>query len=170
MTFINFEGSKKMLAVLIVDDHDLVRFSIKSLLADRKDITIAGEATSGEEAIQLARSLKPQVVLLDLQMPGIGGMEAARKLLQLDPSPKVIVLTSNEDSILPQHLIRIGVQGFLTKHATIDEISKAIHQVIAGKNYITPHLAQQIALNQIGNPEQSPLAILSGREVQIMWN
>jgi two-component system invasion response regulator UvrY len=158
-----------MVAVLIVDDHDLIRFSIKTLLAAQRNVTIVGEATSGEQAVQLARSLKPQVVLLDLQMPGIGGMEAARKLLQLNPAPKVIVLTANEEAVLSHHLIRVGVQGFLTKQATIDEIIKAIYQVAAGKNYITSHIAQQMALHQIGRTEQSPLTNLSGREVQVMW-
>jgi len=158
-----------MINVLIVDDHDLVRHGIKKLLASTSDIKIVGEAETGEEAVQIARELKPDVVLMDLKMPGIGGIEATHKLLRANPTIKVIAVTSCDEDPFPSRLVRAGAAGYVTKTAKVDELVTAIRRVYDGHIYITPEVAQQMALRQATNAAKSPFAELSERELQVMW-
>jgi two-component system invasion response regulator UvrY len=155
--------------VLIVDDHDLVRLGIKKLLANVTDIHIIGEAATGELAIKMARDLKPHVVLMDLKMPGIGGLEATHKLLRVNPNIKVIAVTACDEQPFPLRFVRAGAAGYITKTASLDELVAAIHKVAAGQHYITPEIAQQLALQQVSDAAKSPFAELSERELQVMW-
>lgn len=158
-----------MINVLIVDDHDLVRLGIKKLLANVTDIHIIGEAATGELAIKMARDLKPHVVLMDLKMPGIGGLEATHKLLRVNPNIKVIAVTACDEQPFPLRFVRAGAAGYITKTASLDELVAAIHKVAAGQHYITPEIAQQLALQQVSDAAKSPFAELSERELQVMW-
>jgi two-component system invasion response regulator UvrY len=158
-----------MINVLIVDDHDIVRLGIKKLLYTVSDIKVVGEAESGEMAVRLVRDLKPEVVLMDLKMPGIGGLEATHKLLRVNPQIKVIVVTSCDEEPFPYRLVRAGAAGYITKNANIDELVNAIHKVMAGHAYITPEIAQKMALRQVSDAAKSPFAELSERELQVMW-
>ncbi len=155
--------------VMLVDDHDLVRLGIKKLLANISDIKIVGEADSGELAVQMARELKPDVILMDLKMPGIGGLEATHKLLRSNPNIKVIVVTSCDEDPFPTHLVRAGAMGYIIKTANVEELITAIRKVYAGHPYITPEIAQQMALQQVSDASKSPFAELSERELQVMW-
>lgn len=158
-----------MINVLIVDDHDLVRLGIKKLLSTVSDIKVVGEAESGEIAVRLVRELKPDVVLMDLKMPGIGGLEATHKLLRVNPGIKVIVVTSCDEEPFPYRLVRAGAAGYVTKNANIEELVGAIRKVYAGQAYITPEIAQKMALRQVSDAAKSPFAELSERELQVMW-
>lgn len=158
-----------MINVLIVDDHDLVRLGIKKLLANIGDIKVIGEAANGETAIRLTRELKPDVVLMDLKMPGIGGLEATHKLLRINPEIKVIAVTSYTEEPFPYHLVRAGAAGYVTKKADVEELVMAIRKVHSGQVYITPEIAQQMALRQVTDASKSPFANLSERELQVMW-
>ncbi|MGA9853389.1 MAG: UvrY/SirA/GacA family response regulator transcription factor [Gammaproteobacteria bacterium] len=157
-----------MIRVLLVDDHKLVRTGIRLILEDTPDVRIAGEAESGEAAIPLCRELKPDVVLMDVSMPGIGGLEATRKLLTRNPAVKVIVVSVHATEPYPLRLMEAGAHGYLTKDCAAEEIVNAIRQVHAGKRYITAAIAQQLALAKVGGNTNSPFEQLSQRETQVM--
>ncbi|MBA6119252.1 UvrY/SirA/GacA family response regulator transcription factor [Pseudomonas putida] len=151
---------------LVVDDHDLVRTGITRMLADIDGLQVVGEADSGESALKLARELKPDVVLMDVKMPGIGGLEATRKLLRSHPDTKVVAVTVCEDDPFPTRLMQAGAAGYLTKGAGLDEMVQAIRLAFAGQRYISPQIAQQLALKSF-QPQGSPFDALSEREIQI---
>ena len=153
---------------MLVDDHDLVRTGIKRLLEDHPNIEIVGEAVSGEEALQQVSVYDPDVVLMDINMPGIGGLEATRKLLQRKPKLKIIVVTMHDDDLFPQRFLKAGALGYVTKGAKVEEILQAIRAVMANKRYLSPAIAQQIALGQVGEEVTSPFDNLSERELQVL--
>src|SRR5437870_5105084 len=109
-----------MINILVVDDHALIRAAVKKLLKDVPEINIVGEAASGDEAIQLARKLSPNIVLLDISMPGMSGVEVTRRLLQINPSIKIIALTSHEDNFYSAQLLKTGAVGYLTKDVSAE--------------------------------------------------
>lgn len=157
-----------MIKVAVVDDHDLVRAGIKRMLEDVSGIKVVGEAATGEDALNLVRELNPNVVLMDLKMPGIGGLEATRKLLRLDPDLKILVVTAYDDEVYPSRLLQAGAAGYLTKGASFDEMLKAIRAVAAGQRYITPNIASQLALRNVVEKNESLFDSLSERELQVM--
>jgi len=154
--------------VLVVDDHDLVRTGISRMLADISGLQVIGQADSGEDAIRKARELKPDVVLMDVKMPGIGGLEATRKQLRSYPDLKVIAVTICEEDPFPTRLLQAGAAGYLTKGAALEEMVQAIRMVFGGQRYISPQIAQQLALKSF-QPQlsESPFDLLSEREIQI---
>ena len=156
------------ITVLLVDDHDLVRAGIAKLLDEVKGIEVIGQARTGEEAVLVAREKHPQVVLMDVRMPGIGGLEATRKLLRLDPDVKVIALTVCEDEPFPSKLLQAGAAGYLTKGSGMEEMIHAIRAVHLGQRYISPEIAQLLALKHLSDDKASPFDSLSEREMQIM--
>lgn len=157
-----------VIKVLLVDDHDLVRMGIRRLLEDNSIISVIGEARTGEEAIEMVRADRPDVVLMDLQMPGIGGLEATRKLIKGDPELRVIILTVHAEEPFPTKLLKTGALGYLTKGCSVDEIIKAIDTVNRGKRYLGNEIAQQLALTMLPGAEHSPLDMLSERELQVL--
>lgn len=157
-----------MIKVLLVDDHELVRSGVRRLLDDSQDIVVVGEASNGEQALELANECQPDVVLMDLSMPGIGGLEATRKLMKQHPDCKVIVVTVHAEEPFPKRLLEAGAVGYLTKGCGIDEIVKAIKSVSNGTRYIATDIAQQIALSMMPDAPPSPFDNLSSREMQIM--
>lgn len=156
-----------MIKVLVVDDHDLVRMGITRMLADISGIKVVGEAASGEEALRLARDLEPEVVLMDVKMPGIGGLEATRKLLRQDPDVRIVAVTVCDEEPFPSRLLKAGAAGYLTKGAALEEMVKAIRAVASGQRYISPEIAQQLALKNLEEEKSSPFEVLSEREMQI---
>ena len=158
-----------MINVLLVDDHDLVRTGVKRLLSDVPGINVLGEAESGEEAIELVRKNRPDVILMDVSMPGIGGMEATRKLVQSDPDLKVIILTIHTDGPFPARLLEAGAAGYLTKSCKPDEMVKAIEEVHRGERYISSQIAQSLALSMFPGGKGSPFDKLSHREMQVLF-
>lgn len=135
-----------MIRVLVVDDHDLVRTGITRMLADIDGLQVVGQAESGEESLIKARELKPDVVLMDVKMPGIGGLGATTKLLRSHPDIKVVVVTVCEEDPFPTRLLQAGAAGYLTKGAGLAEMVQAIRLVFAGQRYISPQIAQQLAI------------------------
>ncbi|MBA53098.1 MAG: two-component system response regulator UvrY [Pseudomonadales bacterium] len=156
-----------MIKVFIVDDHDLVRTGISRMLADVAGIKVVGEAASGEEALKLIRELSPDVVLMDAKMPGIGGLEATRKLLRQNADVRVIAVTACGEEPFPSRFLQAGASGYLTKGAAMDEMVKAIRLVHSGQRYISPDVAQELALKPFRNDSASPFDQLSEREMQI---
>jgi two-component system invasion response regulator UvrY len=158
----------RLIRVLVVDDHDLVRTGITRMLADIDGLQVVGEACTGEESLLKVRELKPDVVLMDVKMPGIGGLEATRKLMRSHPEIKVVAVTVCEEDPFPTRLLQAGAAGYLTKGAALEEMVQAIRLVFAGQRYIDPQIAQQLALKSF-QPQSngSPFDLLSEREIQI---
>ena len=153
---------------MLVDDHDLVRTGLKRLINDVDGFRVVTEAASGEEAIQKAKTCDIDIVLMDINMPGIGGLEATKKLIHLKPDLKIIGVTMHDDEIFPQRLLKAGAVGYLTKGSDIDEMIHAIREVVANRRYICPDIAQQIALTHTRDFQISPFESLSERELQVM--
>ncbi|HEV57696.1 MAG TPA: two-component system response regulator UvrY [Phycisphaerales bacterium] len=160
-----------MIRVLVVDDHDLVRTGIRRLLEDRRDsdgIEVVGEADSGEAAVEAVRSLSPDVLLMDVNMPGIGGLEAIRRILLHESAPRIIVVTVHSEGPFPRRLLEAGAVGYLTKDCHIDEMIQAIRTVHRGGKHISSEIAQQLALSMLPGGNESPFERLSQREMQIL--
>lgn len=157
-----------MIKVLLVDDHELVRMGIKRLLQDVHGMKVVGEASSGEEAVVLSKELNPDVIIMDVQMPGIGGLEATRKMIRHNPDNKILALTIYEDEPYPSRLLQAGASGYITKGCDPEEMIRAVRTIHAGQRYISPGIAQQIAIKRFTKGEESPLDVLSERELQIM--
>ena len=156
-----------VIKILLADDHDLVRAGIGRMLADVADMNVVGQATSGEQAVLLCRDLQPDVVLMDIRMPGIGGLEATRKIVARDPHIKVIAVSAWDDDPLPARLLQAGASGYVAKGAPFEEVIKAIRKVMAGQRYLSANVAEQMALKQFDKAESSPFERLSERELQI---
>ena len=159
-----------MISVLLVDDHDLVRAGIRRMLDDVEGIKVVAEARSGEEAVRLGRELKPRpnVILMDVKMPGIGGFEATRKLLRIDPDMKVLIVTICDNDLYPARLLQVGAAGYLTKGSSMNEMIQAVRAVHSGQRYISPEIASRLAFRHVTDTEDSPFESLSERELQVM--
>ena len=152
----------------MVDDHDLVRLGIVSLLSDSDKIEVVAQAQSGEEAIQLAKEHDPDVVLMDIRMPGMGGLEATHKLVRQNEEMKIIAVTACNEDPYANRLLQAGAAGYMTKGATAKEMVMAILKVKSGQRYISPEIAQRMALKPFESQESAcPFDVLSDREMQI---
>lgn len=157
-----------MIKVLVVDDHDLVRSGIARMLGDVEGMKVVGEASNGEEALKQVRELQPDVVLMDVKMPGMGGLEATRKMLRSNADVRVIAVTACAEEPFPSRVLQAGASGYLTKGADLDEMVMAIRQVHHGRRYLSPDIAQALALKQLSlDGKSTPFDALSEREMQI---
>lgn len=154
-----------MTRVLIVDDHILVRTGIERMLSETEGIEVIGQASDGEEAVQKSRELLPDIVLMDVKMPGIGGVEATRKITRTNPSIGVIGLTASGDETFVQRLLQAGAKGYLTKGTSYEEVVRAIRLVSAGQFYVDPTLASGMLVRDPQN--NNPFSQLSDREMQV---
>jgi DNA-binding NarL/FixJ family response regulator len=154
--------------VLVVDDHPFYREGIKTLLgAWTAHVEVVGEASSGEDAVELCRELRPDVVLMDLQMPGLGGLEATRQITQAHPATAVLVLTmSDDDSVLPA--LRAGARGYLLKDAGVADVVRAIESVHAGQSVLAPQAAERLNRRLADPATARPFPQLTDREHQIV--
>lgn len=158
-----------MIKVLLVDDHELVRTGIQQILTRAGGVEVVGAVSSGEEALQQVTRLEPDIVLMDVSMPGMGGIEATRRILCSYPSLKVIALTVHDDDPFPARLHEAGAMGYLTKGCPADEMMNAIHLVAKGHPYISSEMAKKHALAEWSGQDQnaSPFVLLSHREMQV---
>ncbi|MFV0574065.1 MAG: UvrY/SirA/GacA family response regulator transcription factor [Vibrio sp.] len=157
-----------MINVFLVDDHELVRTGIRRIIEDVRGMKVVGEADSGEDSVKWCRANHADVILMDMNMPGIGGLEATKKILRFNPDVKIIVLTIHTENPFPTKVMQAGAAGYLTKGAGPDEMLNAIRMVNSGQRYISPEIAQQMALSQFSAPSDNPFKELSERELQIM--
>lgn len=153
-----------MINVVVVDDHDLVRSAIVKLLATAPDIQVIAEIESGEAAVKIVQEKTPSVVLMDLSLPGMDGLETTHQILQNNPEIKVIILTAYSNTPWPKKLLQAGASGYLTKEASVEELINAVRTVHTGKHYISPSIAQELALHT----SLSIIDVLSDREQQVM--
>jgi len=152
--------------VLIADDHELVRTGIRRLLEDI-GCEVVAEAATGEEAVAEARERRPDIALVDIHMPGIGGLEATQKIHRVHPGCRVIILTAHTEGPLPRTLLEIGVAGFLTKGCAFGEMSDAIEEVRKGGRYVSQDVAQKLALASVEGEDANPFDRLTSRELQV---
>lgn len=157
-----------MIRVLVVDDHELVRIGLRHILADYPAIRIAAEAADGESALRLNREIRPDVVLLDVSLPGLSGFEVTARLKQTSPDLGIIILTVHEQPPYPAQLLEAGAAAYLTKGCPATELVQAIKTVARGGRHIGSRVAQQIALNLLPGGAASPFEELSAREMEVM--
>ncbi|HAR30815.1 MAG TPA: DNA-binding response regulator [Gammaproteobacteria bacterium] len=157
-----------MIRVLLVDDHKLFRLCLRRMLETNKGLTIVGEAADGESGVAAARELRPDIILMDLLMPGVGGLEAIRRIGQLELPCRTIVLSACEEQPFPMQALKAGAAGYLTKGVSPEELQNAIRRVFLGKRYLSTDIAQTLAVNAWEEREAGPFDALSNRELQIM--
>jgi two-component system invasion response regulator UvrY len=138
----------------------------KMLIEAEEGIKVIGEAESGEIAIKLFQELKPDIIVMDITMPGIGGLEAIDRIIAKDKNTKILVLSAHEDSVHPKRVLNAGAMGYLTKRSAAEELIKAIKSIHQGKRYLEPNIAQQMAITQLSG-ETNPVEILSDREFEV---
>lgn len=157
-----------MIKILIVDDHTLVRRGIRRLLEDFPDLEVIGEADSGDAALALVRISPPDIVLLDIKMPGMDGWEVTRRLKKTNAEVRIIVLSSVATEPFPERVLQLGAMGFLSKESGIDEMVLAIRRVSKGERYVSAEIAQKMAIGRIQSFDHNPFDKLSEREMQVL--
>ncbi len=157
-----------MIKVLIVDDHTLVRMGIRRLLEEFKDIEVVAEAANGEIALGMVKQYTPDVVLLDMKMPGMDGWEVTRRLRKTNSKTKIIALTALGADSFPTRVLQLGAMGYLTKESGPQEMATAIRNVVKGKKYLSAEVAQKMAINSLDASSLTPFDSLSEREMQVM--
>ena len=156
-----------MIKIILADDHDLVRRGIRRILEDVDDFDVINEAKNGEDAVQLCRKDAPDVVLMDVNMPGIGGLEATKRIVRMSENTRVICVSMYKESPIPTQVMNAGAFGFLTKDAEPEEVIRAIYKVAAGQKYIANDVAQAIAMDKVVSHSENPFNELSERELSI---
>jgi two-component system response regulator NreC len=161
----------KKLSILLVEDHIMVREGIKLLINSQPDMKIVGEAKNGEEVIGLVKELTPDVVVMDISMPKVNGLEATKKIKKICPEAKILTLTRHKDDGYLQQLIQAGVSGYVLKQSTPSELIRAIHHIAEDKSYIDPALTRKVFGGYVG--KNIPLrgegkAELTARESEVL--
>ena len=156
-----------MIRVLLVDDHAVVRMGFRLLLQSVADMSVIAEAESGEAACQLYVEHNPDVVVMDLAMPGMGGLEALRRICAREPHAKVLALSAHDDPMHARRALQEGALGFLSKRSAPEALLEAVSIVAAGRRYIDPALAQKLALAEFDGAAKLPVERLSDREFEV---
>jgi len=157
--------------VLLVDDHQMLREGLRSLLAQQPGIEVVGEATDGREAVRLAEDLSPSVIVMDVSMPGLNGVEATRQVVANVPGAKVLALSVHADKRFVDRMLEAGAAGYLLKTAAFRELVTAISEVAAGQVYLGPRVAGPLVKDYLGfaaDREPSPLSLLTPREREVL--
>jgi len=156
-----------MIRVMLVDDHAVVRTGFRLLLQAQTEVVVVAEAESGEVACQRYLELTPDVVVLDLAMPGMGGLEALRRIRSHHPQARVLALSAHDDPMHARRALREGALGFLSKRSAPEALIEAVTTVGAGRRYIDVALAQKLALADLDGGSKSPIEKLSEREFEV---
>lgn len=154
------------ISVLLVDDHELVRAGFRRLLEDGDNFQVVAESGSGEQAVQDFNKYHPDVVVMDISMPGIGGVGAIERIIAREPSAKILVLSVHEDSVFTTRAMQAGALGFIPKRSAPEAMLKAVEIVAQGRTCIAPEIAQQLAMQKLTGSE-NPLDVLSQREFEV---
>lgn len=158
--------SNNRIKVMLVDDHAVVRMGFKLLLQGSADIEVIGEAQSGEEALRHFQELAPDVLVMDISMPGIGGLEAIDRVLAKDPQQKILVLSAHEDVMHARRVLKAGAAGYLTKRSAAEVLMEAIRAVHKGQLFLEPQIAQAMAMEQVSG-SKNPVDALSEKEFKV---
>lgn len=152
--------------VFMVDDHALVRTGMRMILSAQVDIEVIGEADTGEDALPQIRKLKPDIVLCDLHLPGISGLEVTERVVRKGGRPRVVIVSVLDDGPLPKRLIEAGASGYVGKGGDANELLRAVREVALGKRFLASGVARNLALSSVDGGD-SPMDALSGREVEV---
>ena len=163
----DYSVSTNVIKIILADDHELVRTGIRRILDDVSDFSVVAEAKNGEDAVKFCRQNAPDIVLMDVNMPGMGGLEATKKIVRMSENTRVICLSMHKEHPIPSQVMQIGAFGFLTKDADPDEMIRAIYKVHSGQKYLPPEIAQSIAISKLAPDADNPFDNLSSRELNI---
>ncbi|NOS96940.1 MAG: response regulator transcription factor [Methylotenera sp.] len=152
--------------LLLVDDHAVVRSGLRRLLELNNRIGIIIEADSGEQAYQYYGEHKPDIVVMDISMPGMGGLEASRRIIKRYPSAKIIIFSMHETASFAAQALKSGVKGYVAKNGPAEDLARAVIEVANGKTYLSAEVAQKIALETLSG-QGDPIHLLSGREFEV---
>ena len=157
-----------MIRVIVADDHHLVRQGLRALLENSREVEVVGEASTGQEAVELAEKLQPDVVVMDLSMPRLDGVQAATRILELKTPTEVVIVSMHADTAIVQNLVRRGVKGYLLKDALASELMFAIRSASAGKLYLSPTISEAV-MNMLMMPAGEDVAAeLTPREREVL--
>jgi two-component system response regulator NreC len=159
--------TKKKIRVLLADDHALVRQGFRLILSSQPDIEIVGEAGNGRETVELAEKLRPDVVVMDVAMPEMNGIEATRRLAELAPRTRVLALSMYKDSVYVREILRAGARGYLLKDAIDRDLVAAVRAVAAGEGYLSPAVSEAV-LSDYRRHVSDPLDLLTPREREVL--
>jgi DNA-binding NarL/FixJ family response regulator len=157
--------------ILLADDHQLFRYGVKQLFDQRPGLTVVGEAADGFSATQMAASLQPDIIFMDVSMPQLNGLEATRRILENKPSAKIVILSMHSDQRYVTEALKAGARGYLLKDSSPDELLQSVNRVMAGFYYLSSGVNQQIIaefINQKGDEGNSPYNVLSAREREVL--
>jgi len=157
-----------VIRVLLADDHAIVRAGLKEILADTGDVTVAGEATNGQEVMAQVRAQDFDVAVLDMSMPGRSGIELIKQVKDEKPKLRILVLTMHSEEQYAVRALKAGASGFLTKEAAADQLVAAIRKVAGGGAYVSPETAERLVLDAAPRAEAAPHTLLSDREFQVL--
>ncbi len=156
-----------MIRILLADDHSLVRHGFRMILSAQPDMEIAGEAGNGKEAVELAQKLKPDVVVMDVAMPELNGIEATRRLIELSPRTRVLALSMHKDAVYVREILRAGARGYLLKDSADADLIAAVRAVAKGEGYLSPGVSDAV-LSDYRRHVTDPLDLLTSREREVL--
>ncbi len=154
------------LRILLADDHTIVRQGLKLILSAHADLEVVGEAANGREAVDLADKLRPDIVLMDVQMPELNGIEATRKMVAANPRVRILVLSMHKESVYVREILKAGARGYILKDAIDTELLNAVRSVARGDGYISPAVSS--ALNDKVRDSNNPVDMLTTREREVL--
>ena len=157
----------RAIKILLADDHTIVRQGLKLILAAHADLEVIGEAANGREAVELAQKLKPDMVLMDVAMPELNGIEATRRMVAANSRLKVLVLSMHKEAVYVREILRAGARGYILKDAIDTELLNAVRSVAKGDGYISPAVSGAL-LNDYRKDVTDPVDLLSGREREVL--
>lgn len=157
----------KKIRILLADDHRMVRYGFRLILQTQKDMEVIGEAGNGRDAVELAKSLKPDVVVMDVTMPELNGIEATRRIHEAEPLARVLALSVHRDSVYVREIVRAGAEGYILKESADSELIAAVRAVAEGNSYLSPEVAGAV-LKDYRKHSTNPLDLLSSREREIL--
>lgn len=160
-----------MIKIMLVDDHQIVRIGLRSLLAAEPDMKVVAEADNGRDVPNLVRDQQPQVIIMDISMPDLNGIDATRQILAQYPSVKVIALSMHSDSLFVLNMLKAGASGYLLKDCALEELVKAIRTVVAQKTYLSPGVSDVVIKDFVSNwsnPNSSAFSVLTAREREVL--
>jgi DNA-binding NarL/FixJ family response regulator len=163
----------KSITVLLAEDHMIVREGLRSLLQAEAGIEVVGEAQNGRQAVQLAKALRPAVVVMDIAMPQLNGLEATRQILKAVPATKVLILSAHSDDAYVEQVIALGAAGYLLKQTSIEDLSKAIREAYAGNKFFSPSIASRLRNPKGKQPDRKErlrkrVPRLTSRELEVL--
>jgi len=158
--------SDRGVKILLADDHTIVRQGLKLILAAHEDLEVVGEAANGREAVELAAKLRPDIVLIDVQMPELNGIEATKKMVAANPRIRILALSMHKESVYVREILRAGARGYILKDAIDTELLTAVRSVAKGDGYISPAVAS--ALDDKAKDSNDPAGLLSTREREVL--